>query len=431
MSNTINSLREALKFSPNNIPLKLHLAETLLEQYMLDEAATEFQELLELEDNQTAQEGLAKVFFLQKQFSKCNVIIEGLLESGDVSFDTLIIYSKALLKENEIEQALEVYKTAIDRNPSYQDKELDAALRVSIKHDDEATGDTSIIVKPDVSFKDVGGMNDVKKEIDLKIIQPMIYPEIYKAYGKKIGGGILLYGPPGCGKTHIAKATAGEINAKFISVGLNDVLDMWIGNSEKNLNEIFELARQNKPCVLFFDEIDALGASRSDMKQSAGRHLINQFLQELDGIDGDNEGVLVLGATNTPWNLDQAFRRPGRFDRIIFVPPPDINAREEILKIKMRDKLSENVNYNEVAQKTKEYSGADIEAVIDISIEDKLEDAIKTGKPQPLNTKDLIKAVKKHKPTTAEWFATARNFALYANESGIYDTILTYLKIKK
>ena len=180
----------------------------------------------------------------------------------------------------------------------------------------------------DLNFNDVGGMDDIKKEIDLKIIKPLVHAELYKSYGKKIGGGILLYGPPGCGKTFIAKATAGQIQSKFFSVGLNDILDMWIGNSEKNLHDIFEIARRNKPCVLFFDEIDALGASRSDMKQSGGRNLINQFLLELDGINSDNDGILVLGATNTPWNLDTAFRRPGRFDRIIFIPPPDEKVKE-------------------------------------------------------------------------------------------------------
>ena len=206
---------------------------------------------------------------------------------------------------------------------------------------------------------------------------------------------------------------------------------MWVGNSDKNLHGIFEMARQNTPCVLFFDEIDALGASRGDMKQSAGRHLINQFLQELDGIDNDNEGVLVLGATNTPWYLDSAFRRPGRFDRIIFVPPPDLSARESILELKLKDKPTESINYSALAKKTKDYSGADIEAIVDISIEGKLEEAIKEGIPQPIKTKDLEKAIKKHKATTREWFSSAKNFALYANESGLYDEILDYLKINK
>ena len=274
-------------------------------------------------------------------------------------------------------------------------------------------------------------MEQVKHEIDLKIIKPLLHPELYKAYGKKLGGGILLYGPPGCGKTYIARATAGQVNAQFITVGLNDILDMWIGSSEKNLHQVFETARGNTPCVLFFDEIDALGASRSDMKQSAGRHLINQFLQELDGIDLSNEGILILGATNTPWHLDPAFRRPGRFDRIIFVPPPDTAAREAILKIKLKDKPIENIEYATLAKKLENYSGADIEALIDIAIEEKLHASFTDGVPKPITTNDLLNAAKKHKPSTQEWFTTAKNFALFANESGLYDDILTYLKIKK
>ena len=271
----------------------------------------------------------------------------------------------------------------------------------------------------------------LKKEIEMKIIKPLMHPDLYKAYGKKVGGGILLYGPPGCGKTFIAKATAGQVKARFINVSLNDILDMWIGNSEKNLHDIFELARNNTPCVLFIDEIDALGASRSDMKQSSGRHLINQFLQELDGISNTNEGVLILGATNTPWNLDPAFRRPGRFDRIIFVPPPDQASRESILRLKLHNKPTEAIDYDQVAKKTENFSGADIDAMIDIAIESKLESSFTDGLPKPLDTKDILAAAKKHKPSTQEWFTTAKNFAMFANDAGLYDDILTYLKIKK
>ena len=189
------------------------------------------------------------------------------------------------------------------------------------------------IEKPQITFAEVGGMDALKEEIRMRIIYPLEKPEIFEAYGKKIGGGVLMYGPPGCGKTYLARATAGEIGANFLSVGINDVLDMWLGNSERNLHTIFETARRNRPSVIFFDEVDALGASRSDMRQTSGRHLINQFLAELDGARSSNEGVLVLAATNAPWHMDAAFRRPGRFDRILFVPPPDAVARGEILKL--------------------------------------------------------------------------------------------------
>ncbi len=435
MDNTaIERLREALKNSPENIPLKLHLAETLLSLNKFDEAEKEYQELLSLDSSKNIQFGLAKVFFNKGEYSKCNVILEELVNLNPLDFDILLLHTKALVKENDLSQAIEVYKKVIKVNPAFIDEELDAQLRVSTTLQDDTEideDDPSFIQRPSINFDHVGGMEDVKKEIDLKIIQPLKHPEIYKAYGKKIGGGILLYGPPGCGKTYLAKATAGQVNARFISVSLNDILDMWIGSSEKNLHEIFEIAREKKPCVLFFDEIDALGASRSDMKQSGGRHLINQFLQELDGLESENEGVLILGATNAPWHLDSAFRRPGRFDRIIFVPPPDTSARETILKLKVEGKPIEAIDFVALAKKTKEYSGADIEALIDISVEEKLEQAIKEGVPKPITTKDLQKAIKKHKPTTLEWFSSAKNFALYANNSGLYDDILQYLNLKK
>lgn len=435
--NTVNSLREALKHSPDNTPLRLLLAETLFNLNRISEAEEEYSTVLQYGDEAKAKFGLARVFFRKGNHSACNVILEELIEMGNVDVDILTLHAKALIKENEIAKAVSMYKRALALQPGFFDEELDKELRMAstVVQDDEETDhveiDNRFLQKPTINFNDVGGMDNVKREIELKIIKPLLHPELYKAYGKKVGGGILLYGPPGCGKTYLAKATAGQVNARFISVSLNDILDMWIGNSEKNLHEVFELARQNAPCVLFIDEIDALGASRSDMKTSSGRHLINQFLQELDGIDNNNDGVLILGATNTPWNLDPAFRRPGRFDRIVFVPPPDESARESILKIKLKDKPTESIDFSQLAKKTDNYSGADIDAIIDIAIESQLEASFSDGVPKPLDTKSLVNAIKKHKANTQEWFVTAKNFALFANDAGLYDDILAYLKIKK
>jgi transitional endoplasmic reticulum ATPase len=433
--NTIDSLREALKHSPNNTPLRLLLADTLLGLNRLEEAETEYTLILKSSNDIKAKIGLAKVFYRKGNYSACNVILEEFIENGHEDIEALTLYAKGLLKENSVARAIETYKRVLTIDPNYFDEELDSQLRVKggreESEEEEEEYDSRFLQKPAINFSDVGGMETVKKEIELKIIKPLLHPELYKAYGKKVGGGILVYGPPGCGKTFLAKATAGQVNAKFISVGLNDILDMWIGNSEKNLHEIFELGRHNTPCILFIDEIDALGASRSDMKQSAGRHLINQFLQELDGIDKSNEGVLIIGATNTPWNLDPAFRRPGRFDRIIFVPPPDETTRESIFKLKLKNKPTEAIDYSQLAKKTENYSGADIDAIIDIAIELKLESSFEDGIPRPIETKDLLSAIKKHKASTQEWFMTAKNFAMFANDAGLYDDILSYLKIKK
>ena len=203
---------------------------------------------------------------------------------------------------------------------------------------------------------------------------------------------------------------------------------MWVGESEKNLSKYFRIARQNKPCVLFFDEIDALGAKRSDMRQSAGKNVINQFLAEMDGIQSNNEGILIIGATNTPWHLDSAFLRPGRFDRIIFVPPPDDDSKEAILRLKLKDKPQEKIDFSKISKVAKQYSGADLNAIIDIAVEKIIEEALETGTPRPIRTKDLLDAIGSHRPSTVEWFSTAKNYALFANKSGLYDDILKYIK---
>src|SRR6185295_4585575 len=220
---------------------------------------------------------------------------------------------------------------------------------------------------------------------------PMQNPDLFRAYGKTIGGGVLLYGPPGCGKTLISRATAGEIKASFFCIGLHEILDFWVGNSEKNLHAIFDSARQNAPSVLFFDEIDALAADRKDLRQSAGRNVINQFLAEMDGGVSNNDGVLILGATNAPWHIDPAFKRPGRFDRTIFVPPPDDEAREAIIGVMARGKPVADLDPKALAKKTRNFSGADIKAMYDYATEQALTAAMKEGRVVPITTRLLTK----------------------------------------
>lgn len=430
----INNLLDALKHSPDNIPLRLQVADLMVQEKMYAESAAQYQQILEKSyGNTKAQLGLATCYYYLQKNSAAIIIYEQL--QPHLSLDDQVRYIKCLIKENSIQQAISLYQQLIALHPDFKDEEIDAQLRMPSSaaetDDDWNEDDDYFMEKPDVKFSDVGGMKRVKEEIAIKIIQPLQNPALYKAFGKKTGGGILLYGPPGCGKTFIAKATAGEINARFINIGLHDILDMWIGNSEKNLHGIFEMARRNAPCVLFFDEVDAMGASRNDMKQSGMRHVINQFLAEMDGVESNNDGVLILAATNAPWSVDGAFRRPGRFDRIIFVEPPDEQAREDILRSILKDKPAADIEIGKVATASKDYSGADLKAVVDIAVEDKLRESMSKGALQPITTKDLLKAIKQHRATTLEWFSSARNYALYSNESGLYDDILKYLKIKK
>ncbi len=431
----IESLREALALSPENIPLRLSLADLLRGEKTWKEAAEEYKEVLRLSyGNLKAQTGLAACYFYLGQYSAAIIIYEEI--ENKLPDPDRILYARALVKENNLAAAANIYQMVIAFNPGLADAELDNALKLpasagDLNEDMFDEFDDGLFEKPDIDFSHVGGMDKIKNEISLKIIKPLQHPELFAAYGKKAGGGVLLYGPPGCGKTYLARATAGEINAKFISVGLHEILDMWIGNSEKNLHEVFEAARHHAPCVLFIDEVDALGASRSDLRQSALRHTINQFLAEMDGIDQGNEGVLVLAATNAPWSLDSAFRRPGRFDRILFVPPPDEAGRAAILQAHMKDRLHQDIDYKKVASATPEFSGADLKALIDAAAEAKLEEALAKGDMIPMTTKDLLAAAKTLSPTTREWFSTAKNYALYSNESGQYNEILDYMNQKK
>jgi transitional endoplasmic reticulum ATPase len=442
MNAQIEGLQAALKESPNNMPLRKMLADAYIQIQMYTNAENEFKFILLSEPNNNAIKlQLANCYLLQQKNNVALVIVEELLDQNKQNDAALLLYSKIFFAQGDFKNA----KINLDKakqngahvddeyNAQLQDKLITEGLAIPSFNIDELDEllENSSLEKSTINFEDVGGMQKVKDEIAMKVIHPITHPEIYKAFNKKAGGGILLYGPPGCGKTMLARATAGEINANFISVSINDILDMWIGSSEQNLHDLFEQARLNAPCVLFFDEVDALGASRNDMRKAAGRFLINQFLDELDGLKYSNEGVLILGATNCPWFLDAAFRRPGRFDRIIFVTPPDLVAREEIINLLIKNVPTQNIDTLAVAKLTAEYSGADLKAVVDIAIELKLPESLKLGKVIPVTNQDIKIAIAKHMATTKEWFATAKNYALYSNESGLYNEILTYLKIDK
>ena len=461
----IQALREALSVSPDNVPLRQHLADTLLSYGRFAEAEEEYRAALSLSpQNQKLQTGLAKALLQQDKISPALSVVEDVYKySPDIiPAEVYLLYARLLLRTGDTRRAVGEYFKALDADPSVADptlaeqlgirpggeralpemyfhpenedveppKEDEEERPVRVLAQDEPDGLVVDLERPMVTFADVGGMDNLKDEIRMKIIYPMTHPELYQAYGKSTGGGILMYGPPGCGKTYLARATAGEVRANFLAIGISDILDMWLGNSERNLHGAFDMARRNRPCILFFDEVDALAASRSDMRHSAGRHIINQFLSELDGVKYSNEGVLILGATNAPWHLDTAFLRPGRFDRVIFVPPPDVPSRASILRVLLKGKPTREVDYDYLAKKLGDFSGADLRAVIDTAVEAKLREAMKKGVPTPLTTADLQSAAKNVKSTTKAWFASARNYAIYANQGGFYDDILPYLNLK-
>jgi transitional endoplasmic reticulum ATPase len=282
-----------------------------------------------------------------------------------------------------------------------------------------------------IRFSSIVGMEDLKKTIRIKIIEPFVNPGMFQRFRKQAGGGILLYGPPGCGKTMIARAVANECNAEFISVGISDVLNMWMGESERNLASIFAKARAQAPCVLFFDELDALAYSRSKANSEHTRTIVNEFLAQLDGIGQDNKGLLILAATNMPWDVDPAMKRPGRFSRQIFVPPPDAEARQRMLEVKLTGVPCDALDYATIARQTAHYSGADIDGLIELAKEAALEDNIVNGRERSLSAGDFTHALSSVQPSTVEWLRTARNLVKYAGDDGSYRDVESYLKKTK
>jgi SpoVK/Ycf46/Vps4 family AAA+-type ATPase len=282
-----------------------------------------------------------------------------------------------------------------------------------------------------ITLRDVGGMEEVKRRLNLAFLAPMRNPELRRMYGKTLRGGLLLYGPPGCGKTFIARAVAGELGARFVSVGLADVLDMWLGQSERNLHELFEQARRSAPTVLFFDEIDALGRKRSLVRHSSVHNVVNVLLSEMDSVNASNEGVFVLAATNHPWDVDSALRRAGRFDRMLLVLPPDRAAREAILEFHLRERPLAGIDIRSIAARCEDFSGADLAHLCDSAAELAMEESVSTGKVRPIGMEDFQRALKEVRPSTRSWFETARNFAQFANEGGMYDDLLAYMRARR
>ena len=285
------------------------------------------------------------------------------------------------------------------------------------------------LIRPDVRLDDVGGMEGVKQVLHRSFLGPLHNPELREQFGKHLRGGLLLWGPPGCGKTYLAKALAGELSAAFYNVGLAAVLDMWLGNSERNIASVFALARAQAPCVLFFDEIDALGRKRSQLAAggAAMRGVVNQLLAELDGVTSDNEGVFVLAATNHPWDVDAALLRPGRFDRKLLVLPPDRDAREAILATHLEGRPVGSVDLARVAKQTDGFSGADLALVCEQATEVAMEASLAAEEVRPIQQADLEQAAGALSPSVGSWLETAKNYAMFSNGDGAYDELAAYL----
>ena len=268
--------------------------------------------------------------------------------------------------------------------------------------DGEAGGDQWIVTDPpEVAMEDIAGLEEVKAIIRRRVIYPFQHPEITARYRKQAGGGVLLYGPPGTGKTMIARAVAHEVDATFFSVRCSDVMSKWVGEAERNLRRLFDAAGEHARAVVFLDETEAIVARRGSDSTVMNR-VIPEFLSLVDGLSGRHSALLLLGATNRPWDMDEAALRPGRFGELIHVPLPDVEARRAILGTALKDiPLAPDLDIDGLAARTEGLSGADIVGLCERAKDLPYEREITTGEPQCLEPSDMDKALANVRPSVS------------------------------
>ncbi|MEE8735852.1 ATP-binding protein [Bifidobacterium subtile] len=304
------------------------------------------------------------------------------------------------------------------------DSEIGPAFLASETDDSEAPIPYAADLKREqLTLAQVAGLDQVKKRIQQTFLDPIRNPRIARMFGRKVGSGLLLYGPPGCGKTFVARAIAGELGATFMPISLADVLSKWIGESEKGVAAAFEAARAHTPAVLFFDEVDAIGGKRSSYAGSGLRPVVNQLLTEMDGVVASNDGVFVLAATNAPWDVDSALQRPGRFDRVLLVTPPDAAAREQIVRTALAQVPVNKIDVKKIALRFEGFSGADVSELCSTATQSAMADSIRTNVIRLVDMNDFELAFNEVHSSIGPWMQSARNVVEYANPNGQYDDL--------
>ncbi len=428
-------------------------------------------------DNLRARFGLARVMFFDGRTSESAVRVEAILREAPDFAEALLFMGRIHVSENNHAQAAECVQRAKAADPEIEDPALEEEIAGHVKQEEEEEeppffiwknaaddwpseslwsggeadspfefGDEEVedadesdvadyedggffdaletglvnvglsltsFEQPDQSFRDLGGLRELKEAMRMLLLYPIKNEVLFSAYGRGVGGSVLLYGPPGCGKTLAARATAGEVDARFMSVQGHQILDRTKGFSERALHQIFEMARSQSspasPAVLFFDDVDALAVSR-ECRGGQGFGVVNQFLFELDRMERESANLLVICATSAPWLLDAAFRRRGRFDQTIFVGLPDRNERADIIRIHSRRKPLVEMKAAKVAARTKGFTGSELKAMFDLAANEALVETLKTQAVVPLRTRNLLAAAKKIRPAAAGWFETLRSY---------------------